>query len=365
MNTRKQIKTENDYVLRDAVIATPEEFPQLCRVFTDMIKRNPCGKRLVLMVGKAYSGGLAIWHSKRAGTILLDRRELATMNEQEIQCLIGHELGHHLIWKEADCKQEHVPIPKNMLRPLSCLFGRISREIYSDLVGVAECGSAFVAGSNLSDGNEEFHELYNSPCGPLPEKFFNNMALAIRIQALGLLAKSEYFYEITDVPLFAYGKGLMTADEYFKHMDRLFDPFMNFSNEDAGALCAFLSAALFIAGCKAGDVSWHRELDFLWDYGDPVELLAYASKEVAYARIDSVADSICGISHPLKNIAMNFVEDAIYRDSVDYEDTEKLGYLIAKCLGIEADENHSNDDYDYSENFVYDDEVVETDTHVA
>jgi len=96
MNTTKEIKAENDYVLRDAVLATPEEYPRLCRIFDEIKRRNPCGKRLTLMVGKAYSGGLAIWHSKRSGTILLDRRELATMNEQEIQFLIGHEIGQYV-----------------------------------------------------------------------------------------------------------------------------------------------------------------------------------------------------------------------------------------------------------------------------
>ncbi|MFZ2653717.1 MAG: hypothetical protein WAX69_02265 [Victivallales bacterium] len=330
MNTRKKsIKAANAYILRDAGVASPEEYPQLCRIFDDIKKRNPCGKSLTLMVGKAYSGGLAIWHSKRSGTILLDRKEISTMDEKEIRFLLGHEMGHFLIWKEADCKQEQVPLTKNNIpSPLSCLFGRISREIYCDIAGVAECGSAFVAGSNLSDGDEEMHDLYNSPCGPLPEKFFSNIDLAVRIQALGLLAKSEYLYEITDAPLFAYGKGLMTADEYFKHMDRLFDPFMNFTDEDGRTLGAFIGASMFIAGCRSGDVRWHRELDRLGDFGDPMELLAYASKDQAYDRILSVADNVRNIKHPLKHLAWNAVWDVTYREWDDDDEAEKFDGFI-------------------------------------
>ena len=55
MNTQqksiKAEKAEQDYVLRKAVKATPEEFPQLCRIFEDMMKRNPCGRKLTLMIG--------------------------------------------------------------------------------------------------------------------------------------------------------------------------------------------------------------------------------------------------------------------------------------------------------------------------
>ena len=68
----------------------------------------------------------------------------------------------------------------------------IYRQIYADLTGVAESGSAFVGGSFLSDGNEEMHELYNAPFEPMPERFYDKFEIAIRIQALDLLVRKDF-----------------------------------------------------------------------------------------------------------------------------------------------------------------------------
>ncbi len=375
MNTEKAIKVEQDCLISKAVRATPEEFPQLCRIFSAMMKAKPCGKRLTLMVGECHSSGLAMWRTRRTGVILINRREIPAMSEDEMRCLLGHERGHFEIWSELDKRREPSELHKNMHPALSHLYSGVYEQIHADLAGVEQCRSAFVAGSHLSQGDSEMEALFNDPWHALPEKFYPDFELVIRIQALGILAKSEYYYELLGSELLGYGRWQITREEYWEKINHLFDPYMNFTEDDGRALGAFLGASMFIAGCRTGDASWHRELDLLGAFGDPGELLVYASIGEAYERINDIADSIRGISHPLKHIAMSFVEDSIYRDSVDYEDTEKLEHLIAKCLGVEtitpteehdtSDENHASDDYDYSGNFVYDDEVVESDTHVA
>jgi len=323
----KSIKAEQDYILRDAVRATPEEYPQLCRIFADIKRRNPCGKRLTLMVGKSDSSGLAIRRSPHTGVILIDRKDASLMTEQEIRFLVGHEHGHFDAWREFE-NRTAAPDHEHLPRPLQGLFSRISSEIYADLAGVDECRSTFVAGEYLSAGDHGMERIYNNPLDPLPEKVYGDLELAVRIQALGLLAKSEYFYELIGSELFGYGKWQMTAEEYFERMDHLFDPYMNFTDEDGRALGAFIAGALFIAGCKVGDVRWHRELDRLADFGDPVELLSYASKDQAYDRILSVADRVRNISHPLKHIAWDAVWDLTYREWDDADEGEKFDDFI-------------------------------------
>ena len=137
MSTRKQIKAKHDYVLRKAVKATPEEYPQLCRIFENMIKKNPCGKKLTLMVGEAHSAGIAIRQSRRTGVILIDRKEIPLMTEDEMRWLIGHELGHHLHWKELDNKPKtSKPDSQMPHQPLVYLYWSIYDQIRADIVGV-------------------------------------------------------------------------------------------------------------------------------------------------------------------------------------------------------------------------------------
>ena len=376
MNTDKAIKAEQDCLLSKAVVATPEEFPQLCRIFEDMMKRNHCGRKLTLMVGECYSAGMAIRQSRRTGVILIDRREIPLMNEDEMQCLIGHELGHLLHWRDLDNKPKTSKTDNEMSRqPLLYLQFSIYDQIRADIVGVEQCRSAFIAGSYLSDGDSEMEALFNDPWHALPEELYDSFEVAIRIQALGILAKSEYYYELIGSELFGFGKWEITSEEYFEKINHLFDPYTSFSDADGKALGAFLAASLFIAGCKVGDVQWYRELGTLCDFGDPAELLKFDSIDEAYKRIVAVNVSIYSMSHPLKNIVWNTVWDLTYRDRKDIDESERFDDFIEKCeLGeavMPADKPETCDEYIqcdgpyYSEGFVYYDDMPAKDTHVA
>jgi hypothetical protein len=380
MNTQqksiKAEKAEQDYVLRKAVKATPEEFPQLCRIFEDMMKRNPCGRKLTLMIGECYSAGMAIRQSRRTGVIMIDRREIPLMNEDEMQCLIGHELGHHFHWRNLDNKPKTSKTDNGTsLQPLLYLQSSIYDQIHADIVGVEQCRSAFIAGSYLSDGDSEMEALFNDPWHALPEGLYDSFEVAIRIQALGILAKSEYFYELIGSELLGYGKWEISNEEYFEKIDHLFDPYADFSDEDGKALGAFLGASLFIAGCRVGDVQWYRELGTLADFGEPAELLKFDSIDEAYERIVAVNASIYSMSHPLKNIVWNTVLDITYRKWQDLDESERFDDFIEKCeLGeavMPADKPQTNDEYIqcdgpyYSDGFVYYDDLPAKDTHVA
>ncbi|MEI6422892.1 MAG: hypothetical protein WCP55_11790, partial [Lentisphaerota bacterium] len=255
MSTRKQIKAKHDYVLRKAVKATPEEFPELCRIFENMMKRNPCGRKITLMIGECNSAGMAMYRSRRTGIILINRKEIPSMNEDEMLWLIGHELGHHLHWKELDNKPKtSKPDSQMPHQPLVYLYWSIYDQIRADIVGVEQCRSAFISGSYLSDGDSEMESIFNDPWHTLPEKFYADFEVAIRIQALGILAKSEYYYELLGSELLGYGRWQITSEEYFEKINHLFDPYTDFSEDDGKALGTFLGASLFIAGCKVGDV---------------------------------------------------------------------------------------------------------------
>ncbi len=381
MNTRqksiKADKAEQDYVLRDAVKATPEEFPELCRIFSDMMKRKPCGRKLTLMVGKAHSAGVAVIQTRRTGVILIDRKEIPMMTEDEMRCLLGHELGHFF----GAIKIENKPQPCNSLfnerfpRPLMYLFSYLSGQILADIYGVEQCRSTFIAGSHLSEGDSEMEALYSNPMEPLPEKFYTYFEVALRIKALGLLNKSEYFYELIGSELLGFGRWQLTTEEYFDKIGHIFDPYMNFTEDDGKALGVFLSGALFIAGCKVSDLSWRSELDLLGAFGDPGELLVYASTEAAYERIVAVAASIHGMSHPLKNIVWNTVWDLTYKDWEDSDEAERFDDFISKCergqAVMPAGKHETCDEYIhcdgpyYADGFVYYDEIPETGTSVA
>ena len=253
------------------------------------------------------------------------------MSEDEMRSLLGHELGHFFGGK----LNEDKPQPDESLfnerfsRPLMYLFSYMSGQILADIYGAEQCRSTFIAGSHLSDGDSEMEALYSNPMEPLPEKFFTSIEVALRIKALGLLNKSEYFYELIDSELLGFGRWQMTSEEYFEKIGHIFDPYMNFTEDDGKALCAFLGAALFIAGCSVGDLRWRCELDLLGAFGDPGELLAYASVEAAYERIISVAASIHAMSHPLKHIAWNYVWDLTYREWEDSDEAERFDNFLA------------------------------------
>lgn len=375
MNTQKAIKAEQDYVLRNAVVAAPEEYPVLCRIFAEVIKRKPCGRRLTLMVGECNSAGLAMWRSRRTGVILINRKAIPAMTEDEMRCLLGHELGHFEIWRELDTRREPLELHKNMHPALSHLYSGVYEQISADLAGVEQCRSVSIAASHLSDGDSEMEAVFNDPWHALPEKFYPDFELAMRIKALGMLAKSEYYYELLGSELLGFGRWQITSDEYLDKINHMFDPFMNFTEDDAWALGAFLSGALFIAGCRAGEAGWSRELDLLADYGEPQELLKFASIDAAYERIVSVAASIHGMRHPLKHIVWNYVWDLTLREWEDSDEALRFDDFLAACERGQAvmpvakhdrcDEDLECDDSDYPGDFVYYDEAPATDTYVA
>ena len=381
MNTQqksiKAEKAEQDYILRKAVKAAPEEYPHLCRIFENMMKRNPCGRKLTLMVGECYSAGMAMYRSRRTGIILINRKEIPLMNEGEMHCLLGHELGHHFHWREQDNKPK-TSKPDNQMPqpPLMYLYWSIYSQIRADIVGVEQCRSAFISGSYLSDGDSEMEAIFNDPWHTLPEKFYASFEVAIRIQALGILAKSEYYYELLGSELFGFGRWQISTDEYFEKINHLFDPYTNFSDEDGKALGTFLGASLFIAGCKVGDMRWHRELGTLADFGEPAELLKFDSIDNAYERIVAVAASIYSMSHPLKNIAWYAVWDVTYREWEDLDESERFDDFIETCeqgQAVMPAAKHKTydgdpeccDDSDDSEDVAYYDDMPAADTHVA
>ena len=321
-------------ILRNTRRASPKKHPLLCRIFADVKRRNPCGRRLTLKIGELDSTGIALKRSQSTGTVLVDRKDVSMLDEQEIRFLIGHEVGHFLEWREVD----ELPAKPSNLKdtPWALLNFKwwIYSQIYADLTGVAESGSAFVGGSFLSDGDEEMHDLYNDPFEPMPEKFYDKFEIAIRIQALGILAKSEYFYELIGLPLFGFGKNLMPAEEYFDRIDRLLESHMDFSLEQGRALGSLMTAAMYIAGCNPDNVRWQREVEAIFDYGEIEELSSFTSRDEAYVLIKSVSPVVRDIRHPLKNICGKIILDAVYWKMENSYEGDTLIDVLSECAKI-------------------------------
>ena len=329
-----KLSPASNSILRNTRRASPKKHPLLCRIFADVKRRNPCGRRLTLKIGELDSPGIALKRSQSTGTVLVDRKDVSMLDEQEIRFLIGHEVGHFLEWHEVDDMPPEPCKLKNTPWALLNFKGWISSQICADLTGVAESGFTFVGGSFLADGNEEMRDLYNDPFEPMPEKFYDKFEIAIRIQALGILAKSEYFYELIGLPLFGFGKNLIPAEEYFERIDSLLDSHMDFSLEQGKALASLLTAAMYIAGCNLGNVRWQREIDAIFDYGEIEGFASFASRDEAYALIKSVSPVVRDIRHPLKNICGKIILDAVYWKMENSYEGDTLIEVLSECAKI-------------------------------
>ncbi len=329
----------NSYVLRNSRPATEAEHPQLCRIFNDMKLRQHCERDLSLMVGTAYSSGVAVKVSPQAGVVLLDADDIMNMTPDVIEFLIAHEVAHHSIFHAFDAAT--VATIETLCRtpmPLARLMARICNEILADIAAVSECRNVDAAVEFLSGDDDELKTLYVdlffNRDNQVPEKLYYCFESAIRLQALGFLVNSEYYFGLLEVGVSAQrGQAL---SNHWNRVDKLFSHYLDFSEADASALGAVMGAGLYIAGCRYDDQRWYLEIEALGDYGDPLQFLDFKTVEDAYDIIEINSQHIRGIKHPLKHIAYDVVAGAVWSREDDADVAEEFLGFLADNLGVDA-----------------------------
>ncbi len=335
------MNTAKEYLLRDAVEATPEQHPQLCRIFNEMKLRHNCDHELSLMVGTTYSSGVAVKLSPSSGVVLLDEDDIMDMTPDVIEFLIAHEVAHFSVLHTFDAVI--MPTVEALSRtpmPLARLMARICNEILADIAAVSECRNVDAAVEFLSGGDDELKALYVdlffSRDNQVPEKLYYCFESAIRLQALGLLMNSEYYFGLLETGVSAQrGQAL---SNHWNRVDKLFSHYLDFSEADASALGAVMGAGLYIAGCRCDDQRWHNEIEALGDYGAPEQLFDFKTVQTAYDTIEINSQHIRGIRHPLKNIAYDVVAGAVWSREDDADVADEFLGSLADRIGLDAGE---------------------------